>query len=368
MAALFKPAITAAALLLSTSAVFANDDGFFNVSYDNIGFTLTQIGGYGELKIEPNGFGDMSYGSCLVNFTRDETGAVKDMTPVVQQNSAKCPEKVAFVVKPAADGLFQLSFSEGGALKGETFDLYPVLRPMEDAFKVTAPAGFDIMGMTIGMTRNEVEDKLKSEGFAKLEGYTEVAQYQGYSRSGEVWGKGTSSINSSDPEDIIGLSYTSVIEGKDIPERVTVMKRTWNIPPSANLSKAVLEKSLAEKHGQPQSSFDIRIYDRAGELQPNAFQPACDANIHLQTVTYDLEGVGQSESDSPTSAACGAQVDIMVLEDFQAPGRASQLHLKLIKGDVAYEDFWTTWAPAQETALQQSYEMQAGMNSAAPKL
>lgn len=350
-----------------SSLALANDDGFFNVSYDNIGFDLTQIGSYGELIIKPQGFGNMAFGNCSVNFKRNADGSIAEMTPIVQQSSAKCPEKLAFSVAPGEKGLYKITFSEGGDLAGQSFDLFPVLRPMSDEFKVTAPKGFDILGTTIGMKRSEIKAALSAEGYTLVEAYNEVTEYQdGTVSVQEIWGKGEN-VDYRGPEDTIAFTYSAVVKGSEDEAPVEVMARKWSIPASANLSVANLKKSLADKHGAVTSQFEARHYNRAGELQPAAFQPVCADNVHLQQVSTKLSLVGEGEELS-VSASCGASVDIMVLESFETAGLANLLKVKLVKGDVAYSAFWDSWSKREAGELQKRFEIQAGMNSTAPKL
>lgn len=356
-----------AASASTASIASANDDGFFNVNYNDIGFDLTQIGGYGELTIKPQGFGEMAFGSCVVNYTRDDSGAVKDMTPVVQLSSAKCPESVAFSIAPGSKGMYKIHFTDGGALKGKDFDLFPVLRPMSDEFKVTAPKGFDILGATIGMSRTDVEAILSNEGYSVQEGYNAETEYtDGRVGASAVWGKRPQS-DLRGPEDSIGVTYTAVPKGEESSALVEAMQRQWNIPAEANLSVANLKKSLAEKHGAVTSQFDGRFYDRAGNLNPAAFQQVCADDVHLQSVTTKVNLPGSSEEMSVTPS-CGASVDIMVLDSFETKGLATMLKLKLTKGDIAYSAFWESWSKTEEAELKKRYDMQSGMNSAAPKL
>ena len=362
-----RAAATAGAILLSTTAAMAEHDGFYNVSYNDIGFSLTQIGGHGELIVEPQGFGKMGFGRCIVNFSRDENGAVKDMSPVAQQNSATCPESLVFSVAPGEKGMYKITFTEGGPLAGKDFDLFPVLQPMREEFRPVAPKGFDVLGLTIGQTRAEVEAALTEKGFARHEGGSSKAEYtSGASRSYDLWTKGTDP-NTDRPEDNISLTYTTVIPGDDAPERVALLSRQWNVQPEAKLSMVNLNKSLEEKHGKTTSGFDARIYDRAGELVPKAFQPVCDPAIHLQAVSLDYRAIAMQNSEQ-LSTACGAKVDIMTIESFETPGAAGMLKVTLVKGDVAYEDFWKTWSAAEEKELAERFELQSGMTGSAPAL
>lgn len=362
---LITAALLSAASILPSIAC-ANDDGFYNVNYNNIGFELTQIGGYGELIVKPEGFGKMGYGACTVNFTRAADGSVDQMSHVVQSSSATCPEELAFSVTPGAKGMYKISFTKGGALAGESFDLFPVLRPMTEEYKVTAPKGFDILGATIGMQKSEVQNILSAEGYSLAENYGDTTEYtNGRVRVQEMWFKGE--ITNGRPEDAIGVTYTAVPKDDADSALVEVLGRRWNIPTSANLSAANLKKSLADKHGAVTSQFDARHYDRAGNLQPAAFQPVCAKDVHLQRVIsyISLPGSGEEVSFTPS---CGASVDIMVTESFEVKGQASTLEIKLKKADVAYASFWDSWSKNEAEELKKRYELQVGMNSTAPKL
>jgi hypothetical protein len=355
--------------ILSTSVIAsANDDGFFNVNYNDIGFELTQIGGYGELVIKPDGFGKMSYGTCTVNFMRGADGAVAEKTGVIQGSSAKCPDSVAFNVEPGANGMYKIRFSEGGDLAGKDFDLFPVLRPMSDEFKVTAPKGFDILGTTIGMSPAEINSSLSADGYALVDGYTKKSEYtDGTVRVQELWGKGSEGPSYQGPDDSIAVTYSSVMAGQEDSAQVEALGRKWNIPASANLSAANLKKSLAEKHGVVTSQFDGRFYNTAGELQPAAFQAVCSKEVHLQSVTTQLSFPGSSEENS-VNAGCGASVEILVIESYETKGLASMMQVKLNKGDVAYGAFWNSWSKKEEAELKKRYDIQIGMNATAPKL
>lgn len=364
---LSKSSALCAALLACSGAAARAEDGYFNVSYNDLGITLTQVGGYGELIVAPNGMGDMGYGECVMNFSRDEAGGLKEKAAVVTKYSATCPESFAFSVAPGEGGLYKINFTEGGALAGQSFDLYPVLQPMRDAFKVTAPKGFDILGMTVGMTRDEMEGLLEAEGFAKSEGDSEVKEFtNGAKQAFEVWTKGASDLIDGRPEDVIGITYSAVSEGAG-PEVAEAVSREWDIPKSAKLSVANLKKSLEEKHGPSSSIGDARYYDRQGEPKPEAFQLVCDETMHLQSVEVARQMPGTGYLDT-VSAACGAKVDIMVMESFDVPGQASKLLVALLKGDVVYEGFWNSWSAAEGKALAERFEMNASMVGEGPKL
>lgn len=351
---------------LMANGVFAQTDGFYNVSYNDLGIELTQIGAYGELTLSPSGLGDMGYGNCVVNFTRDESGAPKDYAAIVQQHSANCPEQIKFSIAPAADGLYSISFTEGGDLAGQTLDIFPVLQPMQESFKVTAPQGFDILGMTIGQSRAEIEAILKDKGYARLEGYTEKNEYQnGASQVLEIWGKGQHKDIPERPADEISLTYTSVFEGDE--EKIEYLGRHWSLSAADNMPLATLKKSLEDKHGAPGIVGEHRYYDRAGNLAAQAFQPVCDKNIHLQSVNSSSNRIGMSDSVK-FSPACGASVQVMTSEDYSAPGRAEFMDVKLQKADIAYEAFWNTWSRGEEASLKERYDLQANMTGAAPEL
>lgn len=360
-------ALTAAAVLLTSTATFAaENDGFYNVSYNDIGLSLTQIGGFGELKIESNGFKSMSYGTCLVNFTRDEAGAVKDMSPVATVNSAKCPEALKFSIAPSDKGMYKITFTEGGDLAGETLDLYPVLVPMSDKFTVTAPKGFDILGLTPGLTRAELEASLTEKGFTKNDRWSETQEYtNGMKQSLDVWQKGQSDFSDSTPEDAINITYTTIAEGEE--EVALLIGRKWHIPKSANLSITNLKKSLDDKHGATTSGFEKRIYNRAGELQPDAFQPACAEDVHLQSVSVPYRAISEGGT-TELSASCGEAVEIMTMQSYDVAGAASQLNVTIAKGDLAYADFWKSWAPGELKGLEERYNLQANMTGATPNL
>jgi hypothetical protein len=354
---------------LSTSAIAsANDDGFFNVSYNDIGFELTQIGGYGELIIKPQGFANMGYGSCTMNFTRGGDGALLEKAAVIQGSSAVCPEAVAFSVEPGAKGMYKIRFTEGGDLAGKDFDLFPVLRPMSDELKVAAPKGFDILGTTIGMSRAQIQSSLSADGYVLAENYSEKSEYtDGTVRVQELWGKGSEGPSYQGPDDSIAVTYTTVMAGHEDSAQVEALGRKWNIPASANLSVANLKKSLADKHGAVTSQFDGRFYNIAGELQPKAFQPVCSKEIHLQQVNTRLTFPGLGDEFS-TSAGCGASVDILVIESYETKGLAGMMQVKLNKGDIAYGAFWDNWSKKEEAELKKRYDIQIGMNATAPKL
>lgn len=362
------------AVLLGTAApVLANTDGYHTVNgYSDqkgqLGFELTQIGEYGELTVDLQGFGGMAYGKCVMAFKRAADGSVAEAAPVQQQSSAECPAEIAFTAKPTDKGMLELTFSEGGALKGQSYELFTALRPYTEADAITAPQGFDVLGMTIGEERAAIEARLTAEGFAKLDGHSEVLSYRdGSTRAMEIWGKGTSERFGDRPEDAISITWTSKAVGRDTPEKVAFIARDWNIPSSANLAIAVLDKSLADKHGTGAMKGVIH-YDRAGAVAPGAYSDVCDESIHLQGVSLPWSQIGMGSEGEEMKIACGAAVRIYTNEDFEAPGRAGSMKVELRKGDVAYADFWQTWAPGEEQRLKEAYELQKGMTGAAPKL
>ncbi|RRH73541.1 hypothetical protein [Falsigemmobacter faecalis] len=361
------------AVLLSTAATgFAGTDGYHTVNgysdaQGQLGFDLTQIGGYGELTVAVQGFGGMGYGKCVVAFRRADDGVIAETAAVQQQSSATCPAEIAFTSKPADKGMLEVTFTEGGALKGHSYELFTVLRPYADSDAVTAPKNFDVLGMTIGEDRAVIEGKLKAEGFAKDEGDSNTLSYRdGSTRALEMWTKGRSE-RLDRAEDTIFITWTSQMAGIEAPEKVAFIGREWNIPESANLAINVLDKSLADKHGEG-SMKGVIFYDRAGALVSTAYSEVCDEAIHLQAVAVPYSSHGMRSDGEQMQIACGAGVRIYTNEDFNVPGRAGSMKVELRKGDVAYADFWNTWSPAEAKRLQEAYELQKGMVGAAPKL
>lgn len=368
MSLLSKSFLGASALTLICSGAVTAQDGYFNISYNDISFDVTLLGAYGEIVVSPSGAGNLGFGSCTMNFTRDEAGNVKDVAPIVQGSSANCPDELAFSISPGKEGRYNLAFSKGGELVGHDFELFPSLVPMTDELRITPPAGFDVLGMTIGQTRAEIEAILHEKGYARLDGYTANNEYQGgYSKAQEVWARGESDRYEGQPSDLIAVTYTAVFVDEANDEKVEYLARDWRINAADNLALAALKKSLDDKHGVTTSGFEGRYYDRAGNLVPKAFQVVCDQTVHLQKVQSGFHFI-TSSSELHLQPSCGASIKVMTGESYEAPGRAEFLKLELERGDVAYESFWNTWSRSEEKALKERYELQANMNTSGPEL
>ena len=353
------------AALLSSSAVLAQEEGFFTVNYKDIGFDLTQLGGYGELVVRPEGFGSMGFGECVVNFSLDETGAVKERGPVLQRNSATCPKNIEWELRTGQDGMYKIKFFEGSNLTGAEFDLFPVLQPWQEEWATKMPEGYDILGIAPGETRADTEAKLAAEGYEISEADSNTRKFEGgHEQSYVVYGKGERDYTGY--EDQIAITYSTKIAGSDAPERSILLARRWNIPASAKLSIATLMKSLSDKYGQGGEVNNAVFYDTAGKVVPNAWELSCDKGRYLQQVQHELLFANSNDFVS-TRIGCGAAVKVYSSESFDNPGLASALHLTLASPDAAYQDFWQSWSVGEAAQLKERFELQA--NSAeAPKL
>lgn len=354
------------AALLSSGAVMAQDDGFFNVNYNNIGFDLTQVGGYGELIVRPQGFGDLAYGECIVNFSRDESGAVKERLNVIQRQSANCPKELDWTLSPGEKGFYKITFTKGGALEGETFELFPVLQPLKPEWAAKTPEGYDILGIAPGATREEIEAKLEAEGYEFDEDLSEINKYEGgFTSQSAVYVKGKT--NSYTIEDQISVTYSAKAEGSDDAERSVVVARKWVIPAEAKISTAALQQSLQDKYGQGNKVEYSVFYDTEGKVVPGAYEMQCNPDVHQQSTPYPLNFSGSSDSVE-TRIGCGAVLKSMTSESFDTAGLANLLMLTLVSHEVGHESFWNVWSHGKAAELQERFEVQAGMGSEAPKL
>ena len=356
--------------MLAGTAAHAAPDGYYNVvmnsSSGGLGIELVQLGEHGELTLDIAGFSKMGYGKCIVNFTRDEAGQPKDYAPVIQQNAATCPETITFTLEDGTDGMPVIKFTEGGSLKGESSNIFPVLLPYKPEFAPKHPQNFNILGMTNGQTRAEVEKTLEAEGYKLNESWSGDLSYEGFTRALAVYSKYDAQ---NDPKDSIGITYTAKYDGGP-EERAITIQRKWILTAEDNISVNTLRKSLGEKHGigNADSPFNAYHFDREGNWKEGASRPICDDKIHLQPVSVPTQIVGSSSDGEAMPIACGVELGVSIFEDYSSPGRAEMLTMTLKSPEVAYEDFWLTWSRGEATALKARYDSQMGMAGNAPKL
>lgn len=336
------------ALLLPAKAQEGfDDDGLYTITYNRLAFTLTQIGLYGELVITSAGYGDMRFGSCRYVYRRDSEGMMVEHSPPRARGTARCPPQIAFVLTPSEMGFYEISFSKGSYLMGQSYKLSPKIQRMKADFETGTPEGFDILGLAPAMSRIQVEERLKELGFSPHADWHRLDEVpQLYRQRIEVWGKGKRQDGT--PEDAIGLAYSATFAGQE-EELLLHISRQWHPDPMDSLSAAALRQSLEAKYGAPAKASDNRYFDRAGIWQPVG--PICAREIQLQEQAQKVLQIGE-RGEVISTPACGAEVRITIQE-----GKlVDRLDLSLLKPDLLYADFWHKWSLLHALALESDYK------------
>jgi hypothetical protein len=363
---IINSAIVVAACSASGHANAGGVDGYWSGGYlDGVGgqiqLELTIINGFGELTYNASNWGELGFAICSYVFAVEADQPLQ-LTRNSAAGTGDCVEQPSASLSRTLPDLLVLSLGNP-EFALETAELSGFLRPLDPAEAHGPIPGFDIVGVSPGMTFDEIEQLLLEKDFVFQESNSQAIAYEGFTIEQKAWGRGADQNGS--PTDWIFATFTAK---KDwMPEELPIatnVGREWLIPESEAISGATMVDTLAKKYGQ--SSNDInedRLFDRSGQLLSGAFN--CPESVHQPIISnYALRSeVGQEE----VQVSCGGVVRAFVGTDMST-GRANLLKLRLTDPDPVWQDFWSTWSHTEGARIKGVFDGVTGATGSSPEL
>lgn len=335
--------------------------GYTDSQGGEIQFEMTVIDDVGEFKYNASNWGALGFAICEYVFPV-ENGIPGALTRNSGAGTGDCLAEPAFTVnRPRAETLvLTVSNPEIGLDKVE---LGGILRPFDPAQAHAPVDDLDILGISPGMTLEQITPALEQKEYTRHEDRDRVLEYQGFTVEQLAWGKGADEYGN--PTDWVFVTFTAKKEWLSDEEPVaTNIGREWTIPESDGISGATMVDTLAKKYGPRSNDInEDRLYDRSGEVIVGAF--SCPEGMHQPLMSnYALASeVGEEE----VAVTCGAILNAYVGTD-SSTGRASILKIRLTDPDPIWADFWETWGHNEAARLKSIFEGVTGATGSAPEL
>jgi hypothetical protein len=231
------------------------------------------------------------------------------------------------------DSYEQIEVSLEGLEEVPDLLLYEVVRPLGDWEWATLPENFDILGVSLGMTREEIEKNLIDErGFVvvsqkpdlKLHKTNWIAETITYRRSAE-----------NGPRDEVIVAYsTRYYDEPEEQDHAIMVRRESHLGRYPNLTADVLREALTRKYGPP-TEGDDRRYGRDGRSVRRGDDPVefCEPGNR-----DDLGGhyFGRFQA---FQSHCGSELDVYIETD-RSTGFVEEYQLTLTSVDYINNNRW----------------------------
>lgn len=213
------------------------------------------------------------------------------------------------------------------------FELNEAVRPIEDKEFAALPQNFDILGVTLGMKRQEIEARLIGE-----RGYVHLFD-KDRSATTANWQSDIVSYRKDEAEeanDIIKVAYSARPNGVPEMDAYAVMvHREANLGDESRLHIDTLRNSLTQKYGNA-TYADNRRYGRDGNLvrSHNEKTQFCEPGKR-QRIEFDAPFLSRGNFDSH----CGSDLLVEIRED-RSTGLVLQYRMTISGVDYLNNDFW----------------------------
>lgn len=365
----FRLALPAAALcsFFGSPALAAEDvQGFWAGGYVNgmggsIGFELTSLGTVGEIKYNATNWGQLGYAICEYVFGEHDGTAPVTAVRNTGAGTGNCLESFEFTPVRVSQEVLNLQFA-GPEFELDAAELGGILTPASDEMRPKIP-GFDVLGVSPGMTLAAMETELAGKGFTVLPERGSVGAYQGYTIDQVAWGRSPGADGR--PTDLIFATFTARKEWAPDAEPVaTYVGRDWTVSPDDAISGTTMTQGLVQKYGPRSNSItEARYFDQSGAVLQDAY--GCPSGSH-QAVPLDYQ-LGITVGREEIAPTCSGIVEASVSTDYST-GRVRQVQIRLIDPLPLRNDFWEVWSHGQSERLSLLYESVTGATAAAPEL
>ncbi|MDF2142926.1 hypothetical protein [Paenirhodobacter sp. CAU 1674] len=338
--------------------------GYQQTSGNSIKLDLTQIGDLGQLNISFHAWSPVQGNArCQYVFRTQPGQPSKALINGSYGDAPECPADFSFTLLRAGANAMRMEFQGGGFLTKA--EMQASLRPLRAADARAPVEGLDILGLTPGMLRADVERALDAEGYDL--GREEIGGTRGVGWKAEALTAQRRNAPD-DGRDRIGVQFTPAFDSEDTPQRLALVTRSWDIAPSENLSEITLRQALTEKYGQALNNGNEWLFDRRGQnLTTYKMRDTSCASNSLQTLPVRVAVPGWANDSFSVNLACGPVVTGRVSSDSRS-GRAERLLLVLYDPDIAWDSFWKIWSRDEIRRIETLYDGVSSATGAAPKL
>lgn len=241
------------------------------------------------------------------------------------------------------------------------FELNEAVRPIVDTEYATLPQNFDILDITLGMTRQEIEASLVGErGYVHLFDQDRTSTTANWQSDIIMYRKG----EANEANDIVQIAYSARPNGVPESEAYAVMvHREANLGDESRLHIDTLRNALSEKYGNPTRNDDRR-YGRDGNL----------VRSHNETTQFCEQGNRQrieyrAPFNSPRmfNSHCGSDLNVQIRED-RSTGLVTQYRLTISSVDYLNNDFWIKLGTDRAAEFAAFIEAVSNAETAGPEL
>jgi len=259
------------------------------------------------------------------------------------------------------DSLDHIKVSLEGLEEVPDLLLHEVDRPLGHWERATLPDNFDILGVSLGMTRAEIEKNLiEGRGFLvvsqnsnfRLHKTNWIAETVTYRRSAE-----------NGPEDEVIVAYSTRYhdEPKE-QDHAIVVRREANLRRDSNLTLDVLRQALTRKYGAP-TEGDNRRYGRDGRSVRGGNDPVefCEPGNRHHVVSYFFDPQQAFQSH------CGSELHVDIETD-RSTGFVEEYQLTLTSVDYINNNRWMVRARGMWVEIETFLQAMEGAATSGPEL
>jgi len=349
---------------LSAGRASANDfDGIWVGGYAPAGGKITMqaefVGGLARFEIELwkwVGYGDTA--TCQY-YARLDDNAWGELILNSGASSKQCARRGQVSVMRLRPDWTLVSFA--GFKNIPDFTLHEVIRPLGQAERATLPDNFDILGVSLGMTREEIEKNLIDErGFVVVSQDSDLRLHRTHWVA-EIITYRQGAKNGPRDEVIVAYSirYQDDTEGQD---HAIMVRRESHLGQDSDLTVDVLREALTRKYGPP-TEDDNRRYGRDGRSIRGGNDPIefCEPGNRHHVESYFL-GISQA-----LRSHCGSELDVHIETD-RSTGFVNEYKLSLISVDYINDNQWVVIAINIREEIETFLEAMEGAATSGPEL
>jgi hypothetical protein len=348
---------------LSAGRASANDfDGIWSGGYAPAGGKITMqaefVGDLARFEIEMRkwvGYGERATCQYYVRLDNNAWG-----TLILNSGSSsnKCAREGRISI--TRHNMDQVVVSLSGLKEIPDFTLDEVIRPLGDDELTTLPDNFDILGVSLGMTRQEIEKNLiEKRGYVLVSHDRLTIRKANWIAEIRTYRQGTG--NAANDEVIIG--YSARNRGVSGSQSFAVAVRRGSVlGRESKLTVDVLRQALTRKYGAP-TKADDRRYGRDGKL----------VRDHDNTSQFCETGTRERISDHPFHASrsfqshCGSELDVYI-DYSRSTGFVEDYQLTLTSVDYLNNGRWTKLAIDLAVEIEAFLDAMAGADTSGPEL
>jgi len=349
---------------LSVGRAGANDfDGIWVGGYAPAGAEITMqgaiVGQLARFEIEMKrwvGYGERA--TCQY-YARLDDNAWGELILNLGSSSGECARRGRIgVTRHRPD---QVAVSLSGLREIPDFTLNEVIRPLGEGERAVLPDSFDILGVSLGMTREEIEKNLiEGRGFVQgSESGNRANKRSNWIAETIIYRRDTTNGST----DKIIVTYSARRHDGSAGRDVAVMvRRNSHLGWKPNLLVDVLREALTRKYGAP-TQDDDRRFGRDGQL----------VGDHADLSQFCEPGTRQKVDGHPFHLSdyfrshCGSELDIRIKSQVST-GLVEEYWLTLTSVDYLNNGHWLKLAIDMWAEIEAFLEAMEGAATSDPEL